>query len=133
MNRRLRIALLLLMIFAGGAFVGWLAGRASAPAPAPERQAAARTAENVMKEMETALRLTPEQRERVAASVEEWRRQVRRIAGDALEQRRQLFEQMSATIRTNLTPAQQRLLDRKSAAIRSRFQRALRNLETNSP
>ena len=132
MKPKLRIALLLLLIFVGGGFVGWLAGRTSEPPERPAiRRQVMKTAEEVLKEMDASLHLTPEQRERINPLVVEWRKKARGIEATSVKQRHEVFQQMVPIIRTNLTAEQQRTYDRDALQIERRFQRGIRNLSGN--
>jgi hypothetical protein len=133
MSRPLRIASLLLLIFLGGSGVGWLLGRATAPEQPPLRRSGGMMREAVLKHLTDTLQLTPEQRERVSEVLTQWRRQVRRVEAQGIEQRRRMFEEMTSNIRTNLTPEQQRLFENDTLRLELRFQRRLKALKDENP
>lgn len=131
--RELRVGFMLLMIFGAGAFTGVMLDRkfrspeprTDAPRQRPPALKVARD-QQVLAEMRTELKLTPEQEERVAATLEAWSGRFRQHRQKSLKERFELFEQMMPVVRTNLVAGQLPAFDEMIDRVRRR-QRSMLN------
>jgi hypothetical protein len=128
--RAIRIALMLMLIFAAGAFCGWWMGRsaradepASPTRPAPRNTAAMK--ERLLNELTSDLRLTPEQHERISKLLEDWAKDNQRLLQQNMRERLVMFDKYAPLIRTNLTAEQQKIYDTKTQQAQRRRERII--------
>lgn len=129
--RTIRIAFMLLLIFAAGGFCGWWFGRSvasedqtAATRPGPRNSAAMK--ERLLKELTTDLRLTPEQRAGIDRLLEDWVKDNQRLLQRNMRERLVIFDKYAPLIRTNLTAGQQKIYDRKTEQSQRRRERIMK-------
>ena len=130
-KRTIKVALMLLLIFAAGGFCGWWIGSNGAvaqveeiePRPAGRRPAMVQK-DRLVEEFTARLDLTAEQRANVDRVLTEWAGEIQRLNMQNLRGRHTLFDKYAPLVRTNLNSRQQRIYDRLNEQTRRR-QRAL--------
>src|SRR5262245_19018405 len=104
--REIRIALLLLLIFLAGGGTGFFLHSRFAPEASVTRRGPRLSPnerqERLFSELNELLKLTEDQRSRIRQQIAAWGKERTRLNRRRLEERQQLFERMSADIRTNL-------------------------------
>ena len=125
--RLLKMAGLLLLIFAGGAVAGILLdrhfGRRPSTAPRIAAVPAAERPEFLLKEFTAAMNLTPEQQQRAGALLREWGKTIAAHPEWTRPQRVSFIESNRPLMRTNLTAEQSVIYDRLLERMRRRHSR----------
>jgi uncharacterized membrane protein len=130
--RTIRVALMLLVIFAAGGFCGWWIGRNSeadtqVSLPQPGRRTPMQQKEFMLNEFTRELQLTEDQRARVSRIMDQWAQDAQRANAEMIRTKQAILAKYSPQVRTNLNAEQQKTFDRMMEQTERRHRRMMQN------
>ena len=130
--RTIRVALMLLIIFAAGGFCGWWIGHNREPEtdaslPRPGRRTPLQQKEFMLNEFTRELRLTEDQRLHISRIMDQWAQDAQKANAEMIRAKQAILEKYSPQVRTNLNAQQQKTFDRMMEQTERRHRRMMQN------